>query len=185
MHRRLTVAVAATAALGLGTAGLVTTAGAAAKKNQIVIKGALKFRAGKGVRDNQRFTPLKAKVKSGSTVTLLNRSKEPDPHTISFVEKSALPTSFESGAAEAVFAAHQPEGEEGPSFAKIDDGVPAVDQAAPLAVNTLGTNDAAGDSEFIAPGQKSTKFTVTADSGSKLYYFCAIHPWMQGKIRVK
>ena len=43
-----------------------------------------------------------------------------------------------------------------------------------------------GDSAFIAPGQKRTlQFKVTADQGSKLFYFCAIHPWMQGKITVR
>ena len=37
----------------------------------------------------------------------------------------------------------------------------------------------------MAPGQKEAKFTVTADAGSTLYYFCAIHEWMQGKIGVR
>ena len=37
----------------------------------------------------------------------------------------------------------------------------------------------------MAPRQKSTKFVVTAESGSTLPYFCAIHPWMVGKIKVK
>jgi hypothetical protein len=26
---------------------------------------------------------------------------------------------------------------------------------------------------------------VTAKKGAKLYYLCAVHPWMQGKITVK
>jgi plastocyanin len=28
-------------------------------------------------------------------------------------------------------------------------------------------------------------FKVTAKKGSKLTYFCAVHPWMQGTITVK
>jgi plastocyanin len=28
-------------------------------------------------------------------------------------------------------------------------------------------------------------FNVTAKKGSTLSYFCAIHPWMQGTIKVK
>ena len=28
-------------------------------------------------------------------------------------------------------------------------------------------------------------FNVTAKKGTTLYYLCAIHPWMQGKIKVK
>ena len=68
---------------------------------------------------------------------------------------------------------------------KLDDGVPAADQSAPLAVDTLGTLDAAGDSEFIDVGQKKTTFVVTAAKGSTLPFFCAIHPWMQATIKVK
>jgi plastocyanin len=36
---------------------------------------------------------------------------------------------------------------------------------------------------FFAPG-KGTSFKVTAKAGSVLPYFCAVHPWMQGKITV-
>ena len=42
----------------------------------------------------------------------------------------------------------------------------------------------AGDSAFIAPDQKTFKFKVTADKGSTLHYYCGIHAWMQGKIKV-
>ena len=53
-----------------------------------------------------------------------------------------------------------------------------------LEVDTMFTPDVAGDSAFIAPGQKSFSFKVTAKKGSSLYYYCAIHPWMQGKLKV-
>ena len=53
-----------------------------------------------------------------------------------------------------------------------------------LEVDTMFTPDVAGDSAFIAPGQKSFKFKVTANKGSRLYFYCAIHPWMQGKLTV-
>ena len=49
----------------------------AAKKNQIVIRGKLEWRAGKGVSDNQRFLPLNAKVKSGATVKVTVKSVRP------------------------------------------------------------------------------------------------------------
>ena len=182
MNRRLKMAVAVTAALGV-SAGTVSTASAATEK--LTIRGKLVFRAGKGVRDNQRFVQRRLKVNSGDTVNVANKSKTQDPHTLTFVEKAFLPTSFEAPAGDAAFAAHAPQGDAGPFFAKIDDGAPAADQNAPLAVNTLGTDTTAGDSEFMAPGQKSTSFTVTAAEGSNLYYFCAIHPRMQGKISVR
>src|SRR5215204_4998214 len=106
MNRRISVAIAATTALGLLTGGVVTSTAAAAKKNQIVIKGTFVFRAGKGARDNQRFTPLKQKVESGSTVTVKNKSKTDDPHTLSFVEKQFLPEDFEAAAAGPLFGLH-------------------------------------------------------------------------------
>ena len=52
-------------------------------------------------------------------------------------------------------------------------------------VDTMGDDKTAGDSAFFAPDQKTFSFKVTAKAGSKLFYFCAVHPWMQGKITVK
>jgi plastocyanin len=191
MNRRLTLAVAAATTVGIAASGVVASAGAAGKaaapkKNEIVIKGKFVFRAGHSAFDNQRFSPRDVAVKSGATVTVRNRSKTKDPHTLSFVEKKFLPTDFEPAAAGPLFGLHQLSEEENvePVF-KIDNGAPAADQNAPLSVDTLGTPDAPGDSELIAPGQKTASFKVTAAKGSKLYYFCIFHPWMQGKISVK
>jgi hypothetical protein len=84
-------------------------------------------------------------------------------------------------------AAHQVD----PNNQEAPPAVPIVDNGAPLAagatlsVDTMGDDKTAGDSAFIAPGQKSFSFKVTAKKGSKLFFFCAIHPWMQGKITVK
>jgi plastocyanin len=185
MNRRITVAVAATAALGVAAGG-VGTAGAAQKKNEIVIRGHLDFKAGHFARDDQRFKPLDAKVKSGATVTVRNKAKTKDPHTLSFVEKRFLPKDFEAPAAEPLFGLHQlSDDPNAQPVLKIDNGAPAADQTAPLAVDTLGTDTAPGDSELIPPGQKTISFNVTAAKGSKLYYFCIFHPWMQGRITVK
>jgi hypothetical protein len=185
MHSSITAAVAATAAFGL-VGGLVTSTAGAAKRNQIVIKGNFEFRPGKGARDNQRFTPLRQKVKSGSTVTVKNRSKTEDPHTLSFVEKQFLPKSFDAPAAGPLFGLHNLSEEENapPPVNLIDDGAPAADQSANLAVNTLGTDQGGGDSLLLF-GTDPVKFDVTAAAGSKLYYFCIFHPWMQGRITVR
>jgi plastocyanin len=188
MNRRLTVAVAATTALGITAGGVVATAGAAGnapKKNEIVIKGHLNFKAGHFARDDQRFKPLSASVKSGATVTVRNRAKTKDPHTLSFVEKKLLPVDFEAPAAGPLFELHQLSDDPNVQpVLKIDNGAPAADQNAPLAVDTLGTAETPGDSELMGPGQKTATFKVTAAKGSTLYYFCIFHPWMQGKITV-
>jgi hypothetical protein len=43
--------------------------------------------------------------------------------------------------------------------------------------------DGPGDSLFFAPGGKISA-TVTAPAGTRLRFVCAIHPWMQGRIKV-
>lgn len=186
MNRRLTVAVAATAALGLTAAGLTTTAGAAIPKNEIRIVGGVVVKPGLYVKDNQRFKAQNTTVKSGALVTLVNKAKTQDPHTITFIEKKFLPEQFESGLEEQLFTAHgvDPEAEDAPpANLVVDNGAP-LEEGATLEVDTMFNETVGGDSAFIAPGQKEFKFKVTADKGSRLFYFCAIHPWMQGKLKV-
>lgn len=183
MHRRLAVATAATVALGL--AALPPAVGAV-KKNEIRIVGGIVVKPGKFVKDDQRFKAATTTVKSGATVRLVNKAKTEDPHTITFVEKKFLPEMFESGLEEQLLAAHQvdPNNQEAPPGAPVVDNGVAVPEGGTLEVDTMFNKTVNGDSAFIAPGQKSLSFKVTADKGSKLFYFCAIHPWMQGKLKV-
>lgn len=185
MNRRFKVAMTATAALGLFAAGIVPAAGAAAKKNEIRIVGGEQFKAGKFIKVDMRFKPANVTVKSGSTVKVVNKGELPEPHTISFVEKKFLPQGFEFAAIGALGAAHAfNEETQEVGFFQVDDGVGVPnDQAGVLEVDSLGNADNAGDSQFIAPGQ-GTSFKVTAKKGSTLYYYCAFHPWMQGKLKV-
>ena len=184
--RRLRVAIAAVTALGLLAAGAAVTAGAAGKKNQIRIVGGTTVKPGHYLKVDLRFTPRNATVKSGATVKLLNQGRDPEPHTISFVEKKYLPKQFESAVDAKLREAHQvdPQNEEALPGALVVDNGQEVPDGGTLEVDTMFTPDVAGDSAFIAPGQKSFSFKVTAKKGSRLYYYCAVHPWMQGKITV-
>ena len=187
MKGRFTVAIAAVAVLGLSAAGVASTAGAAAKnKNVIRIVGGTTVKPGHYLKVDLRFTPLNKTVKSGSTVKLLNRGRDPEPHTISFVKKRYLPKMFESAVDAKLREAHQvdPENEDAPPGALVVDNGQPVPPGGTLEVDTMFTPNVAGDSAFIAPGQKSFSFKVTAKKGSRLYYYCAIHPWMQGKLTV-
>lgn len=186
MHRRVTLAVAAVAAVGLPALALAPAA-VAAKKNQVRIVGGVVVKPGKFVKDNQRFQSPKGKVKSGATVKLVNKSETEEPHTITFIEKKFLPKQFDSGLDEQLFAAHQvdPNNPEAPPGVLVVDNGVAVPEGGTLNVDTMFSKTVMGDSAFIAPGQKSFSFKVTADAGSKLFFFCAVHPWMQGKIAVK
>lgn len=184
MHRRITVAAAATVALGLVA---LPPAMGAAKKNEIRIVGGEEFKAGKYVKVDMRFKPLKTTVKSGSTVTLRNKGKIPEPHTITFVEKRYMPTSFDVAFEDKLLEAHQvdPNNQEAPpGVLVVDNGAP-VPAGGTLQADTGFTPTTAGDSAFIGPDQKTFKFDVAADAGSKLFYYCAIHAWMQGKIKVR
>jgi plastocyanin len=188
MKRRLTVAVAATAAVGLGAAGLAATASAAIPKNEIRMVGGTQVKPGKYIKVNFRFKHYNTPVKSGATVKLVNKIKDPEPHSISFVEKKFLPgKTLESPVLPLLGKAHgvpedNPDGE--PTIPVVDNGV-AVPEGGTLGVDTGFTDTVMGDSAFIPPDLKTFGFQVTADRGSKLFYFCAIHPWMQGKITVK
>jgi plastocyanin len=186
LRRRLTVAVTATAVIGFGAAGVATTAGAA-KKNEIRIVGGTKLKPGKYLKNDLRFTPPNLTVKSGSTVTLRNKSKEQEPHTITFVAKKFLPTGFESAVNDRLNAAHKvdPNNEEAPPGVFVVDNGQPVPAGGTLNVDTGFTPSVAGDSAFIPPDQKTFRFKVTAKKRSKLFYYCAIHPWMQGKITVR
>jgi plastocyanin len=182
MTRRTAVAALATVA----AFGVAAAPAAAAKKNEIRIVGGTKFKAGKYVKDDVRFKPASISVKSGATVKVVNKGLDPAPHTISFVEKKFMPRSFEFAAAGPLFAAHQVNEEtEEVGFFQVNDGVGVPnDQAGVLEVDKLGNDTNAGDSQFIAPEQ-NVSFKVTAKKGSTLPYYCAVHPWMQGKIKVK
>jgi plastocyanin len=182
MTRRLMVA-------GIAIAASVALAPAAhaAQKNTITIKGGTVFKAGRFVKDAVHFTPRNLNVRSGATVKVLNKGEDPAPHTISFVKKAFLPKSFDFAAAGPLLVAHQVDEsneEAPPGVLKVDNNAPAADQNAPLNVDSLGDDKQAGDSEFIPPKTNIT-FKVTAKKGSVLPYYCAVHPWMQGKITVR
>ena len=70
-------------------------------------------------------------------------------------------------------------------FFQVNDGAGVPnEQAGILEVDRLGNADNAGDSQFMAP-QQGTRLKITAEAGSTLPFYCAIHPWMQGKLKVK
>jgi plastocyanin len=189
MNGRLKLVLAATAAVGIGAAGVVSTAGAAVKpkKNEILIVGGTKVKPGKFLKNDLRFKRPNTNVRSGATVTLRDKGEQGEPHTITFIEKRFLPKQFESGLEPQLMEAHgvpadNPEGD--PTIPVVDNGAPLA-AGATLQVDTMFSKTVAGDSAFLFPGFKKFTFQVTADRRSKLFYYCALHPWMQGKISVR
>ena len=134
----------------------------------------VKFNPGTSVEDNQRFAARVITVRSGATVRVRNRGRTQDPHTLSLVRKGQLPTGFDPQGCPVcgpLMEAHRANQETG------EVGVPLVD------VGAEGF-DQPGDSQFIPPRQ-GISFQVTAPRGRELSYFCVVHPWMHGEIRVR
>ena len=178
MIRRTPLALGALAALALAAPAL---AASKPKPNTIETHGVAKIKINEYMQDGQRFVPGDITVKSGATVTLINKSADGAPHSLSLLAKSALPKTVAAimrcPACGPLLAAHQAD----PNTGVVK--VPLVDVGQP-GFDTMGTKTTAGDSIFLPPKGKVT-FKVTAKKGSKLTYFCAVHPWMQGTITVK
>ncbi len=76
-------------ALAVLCSALVAVPAGAQSSNTIVVKGGAVMKPGKMIVDNMRFTPMSREVKSGRTVRIDNRTRQ--PHTLSIVKKSDLP----------------------------------------------------------------------------------------------
>ncbi|HVO52818.1 MAG TPA: hypothetical protein VMT37_00240 [Solirubrobacterales bacterium] len=59
-------------------------------------------------------------------------------------------------------------------------------KAGPAGWSTMGSNKKKGDSWFTGE-KKGSSFSqeVTAAAGTTLYFMCAVHPWMHGKVEVE
>lgn len=169
------IGLAATAVLGASVVTIGSAGAQAPATAKLEMVGGISVKPGKFIKDDQRFAPRNLAVRSGGQVRLANKTKTPDPHTISLVRRRDVPKTpaetFECEACGPFFEAHQVNEETG------DVAVPVVD------VGEEGF-DRPGDSIFVAPDEV-VRFDVSAEAGTRLYYLCAVHPWMQGKLRVR
>jgi plastocyanin len=137
----------------------------------VSIRGAETFEPNALIQATFRFSPEKAVVDSGQQLRWVDRDKSEEPHTVTIVQRGDLPRDaeevFSCRVCNQALRAHFGGGQ---LQRKVDpDGDNGLDQP--------------GDSLLLFDGQDISR-QVTASSGSKLYYLCAIHPWMQGKIVV-
>ena len=174
-RRRAGVALllAAVAALGLGAAaiGTATAAQEPPRKVRVNIVGGAVFEPGRYVKNNLRFSPRNFTIRSGGRVVVRERARLKEPHTFSLVRRRQLPDSERCRVCDRIGESHEVSEETG------DVGRPVVN------VGKAGFNRP-GDSIIVNPGQ-TVRFDVTAAKGRNLYYLCAVHPWMQGRIRVR
>jgi hypothetical protein len=125
-------------------------------------------------------------VHEGEELRIVNDTKpsQVGPHTFSLVTKGSLPktakqrkTCFTPGKiCMAIAHWYGLKGEENPKEPLLEVGGEGW--------NTMGTLTKKGDSYFFGKKGASVEEAVTAKAGTTLYFMCAVHPWMQGKIKV-
>jgi hypothetical protein len=129
-------------------------------------------------------------VYEGDELEVLNETnpKQVGPHTFSLVEKGTLPKTKQAQkncfTPKHICLSIAEWHKFNPKTEKI--GLNPV-KAGPAGWSTLGNNSGKkGDSWFTGEVKKGTHISqlVTAKAGSTLYFVCAIHPWMQGSVKV-
>jgi plastocyanin len=171
MHKRgfvLSVALALTISVGAGVALAKGGEG-----RNIRSEGTNYFEANSFIQSTLRFSPELISVESGGRIRFSHRDETFEPHTLSLVQPKDLPTSVDE-----VFACQVcNEILEGHFGGGIDRRLEDDDD------QEFGL-DAPGDSLLLLEPGESISSLVTAAAGTRLFYLCAIHPWMQGQIKV-
>lgn len=162
------------ALLALFAIAAVPAFGAVAKKKATVkIVGGPTFKINRFASDTNRFAKDAYVIRTGGTLTIANKSGA--PHTFSIVKRSQLPRTAKQinncRVCEAIGAAHgvPPNGDGPPTKLLVDVGNDGFDEP--------------GDSIVVNP-KKTVKVKITAKAGTTLRFMCAIHPWMQAKLKV-
>lgn len=168
------VATGVAGAAGNRTSG-VTTIRAITKPPTVVIN--------RYIQDGLRWDKDVYTVSSGGTLHIVNLASGEGPHTFTVVAKKDEPRTglqiLNCKICEKLGRAHgaDPNSNAPPKYPFLENG---VGQATPPQV------DVPGDSGITGKGKKGEHIdlTVTAPSGTKLYFMCLIHPWMQAEVDV-
>lgn len=180
---RALVLVASTALLALAISGPVSTAAVTPTGNTAVIsmeltKGKLKFVGPESVT-------------AGDQLEIVSKTnpKQVGPHTFSLVTKGSLPKTRKAmqscfSPKKICLAIAKWHGFN-PKTEKITKNLV---KAGPAGWSTMGdATGKTGDSWFSGESKKGTHVSqeVTAEAGTTLYYICAVHPEMQGSVKVE
>ena len=147
------------------------------------VQGPPKFQINRFVEDTLRWNKDVYSVKSGGTLHIVNMAAGEGPHTFTVLarkdEPRTLAALFQCKICEKLGKAHgaDPNSNAPPKFQYLENG---VGQKTPPQV------DRPGDSGVTGKGKKgeSIDLKVTAPAGTKLYFMCLIHPWMQAEVNV-
>ena len=125
-----------------------------------------------------RFSPGNTTVMSGDDLTISHDDKTQEPHTLTIVNADERPTDTDS-----VFACGEPGTLCDEVFGTVQPQI--VDETKSQFVDVSGAAGLDGRLDTVwLPAGTSITVPVSAPSGTTLAYFCAIHAWMQGTIKV-
>jgi hypothetical protein len=168
------VAVAALAVGMLGTGSAVAKDSARAAKTKITME----------IDHKEPVFVGPSTIKQGTDLQIVNDSnpRKIGPHTFSIVKRKLLPTSkkegkqcFSKGVCGPIAAAHEFDPQTGKvNKPTVEIGKTGWDKAFSL--------DHPGDSWYTEKKGAHQTRVVSAKPGTKLFYLCAIHPFMQGNI---
>jgi hypothetical protein len=184
MPRKFVVGAMALCLTASGTgAALAAKKSAAPTKATVNAVQKVQYKVNRFVKDSLRWQKDVYQIKSGGTLHIVNKAQD-GPHSFSIVAKKDLPRTTkqmnECKVCEAIgqqFGITDPNSDAPPPHSYTENG---VGQDAPA------NFDKPGDSVFIGPQPgDSADAKITAPKGAKLFFMCAIHPWMQGKVIVK
>jgi plastocyanin len=152
--------------------------------------GGEKFVPNRLIADTMHFKLGTIRIQSGGTVTFVDKTK--NAHTFSIVKKGQVPRTaravdncFGKGPCDEIAIAHgavNPDtGEEQePTTLRVNAGKAGFNQPGDSVV--LPPAGGAGAAKARA---SKLNLKITAPKGKTLYFICAIHPWMQGKVEVR
>ena len=183
MQRKFIVGALALAITASGTGAAVAAKKAAATHTTVNAVSKVQYKVNRFVKDSLRWQKDVYQVKSGGTLHIVNKAHD-GPHTFSIVARKDLPRTVKQinqcSICQTIgqqFGITDPNSEAPPAHPYTEDGV---------AQDAPANFDKPGDSVFIGPNPgDSANAKITAKKGSKLYFMCAIHPWMQAKVIVQ
>jgi hypothetical protein len=183
MQRKLLAGITTVGLVACGSAVAVAATSAAPKHTTINAVTSLKVKINRYIQDGTRWQHDVYTVRSGGTITIVNRAASDGPHTFTVVRKGDLPrTNKQINTCKiclTVAAEHgaNPQSQAPPKFLFVENGIGST---------TPPNVDRPGDSAFVAPVQNAkVTLKVTAKPGTTLYFMCVIHPWMQAKLIVR
>jgi plastocyanin len=142
--------------------------------------GGFEFVPNQSFTNTFRFQPGAINVHRGQRIRFVNDTGFGEIHSLTIVRKSELPDTIGE-----IFNCGAPGTPCELAQGHVDENFNIVDPR--LNVGRPGLNTR-GDSLAVQPrGTEGSRIRarVTAAKGTDLSYFCAVHPWMQGVIRVR